>query len=320
MNHELRPAAASPARTAPPARSSRSGRRRARPRRRPARPDPAVRDLEHGARRYNAPATGIALSRLCSADLPARSRSRQERSRATTAALHGRRGDRHRGPRVRARARRHELRAAARSASSRWENSVANPATGRETVVVGTDDTSPGQVYVYVGDKKKTGNPAELAGLTGGTLYGIKIPGIAVEPAGTGSRPGRAFTAARSATSRRSPARSSRRTSDAAGVTEWQRPEDGAWDPKHPNDLYFVVTASFSATASSTGCASTIRRTRPRAARRPAARRHRDGGTGERSTCSTTSPSTATGRSCSRRIRAEGLPRAGLALRHRDDT
>ena len=59
-----------------------------------------------------------------------------------------------------------------------FENAVANPSTGRTTVVVGTDDTSPlGQVYVYVGEKKATGNPAERAGLTGGTLYGIKVPG-----------------------------------------------------------------------------------------------------------------------------------------------
>ncbi len=25
----------------------------------------------------------------------------------------------------------------------------------------------------------------------------------------------------------------------------FQRPEDGAWDPNHPNDFYFVTTASF---------------------------------------------------------------------------
>ena len=78
-----------------------------------------------------------------------------------------------------------------------FENAVANPSTGRATVVVGTDDTSPlGQVYVYVGEKKATGNPAERAGLTGGTLYGIKVPGTPSEPTNTGIPSGTAFTAA----------------------------------------------------------------------------------------------------------------------------
>jgi hypothetical protein len=31
----------------------------------------------------------------------------------------------------------------------------------------------------------------------------------------------------------------------AKGVTNFQRPEDGAWDPRHPNDFYFVTTSSF---------------------------------------------------------------------------
>ena len=63
--------------------------------------------------------------------------------------------------------------------------------------MIGLDDTSPtGELYVYVGDKKKTGNPAERAGLTGGTLYGIKVAGFAVEPACAGIASGTAFTAA----------------------------------------------------------------------------------------------------------------------------
>ena len=37
-------------------------------------------------------------------------------------------------------------------------------------------------MYVYVGEKKATGNPAERAGLTGGTLYGIKVPGFVRSP------------------------------------------------------------------------------------------------------------------------------------------
>ena len=33
--------------------------------------------------------------------------------------------------------------------------------------------------------------------------------------------------------------------SKASGVTGFQRPEDGAWDPSNPNDFYFVTTATF---------------------------------------------------------------------------
>ena len=63
-----------------------------------------------------------------------------------------------------------------------WENSVAHPAPGDRTVVVGLDDTSPsasvpnnGQVYVYAGDKSDTGSPVTRAGLTDGKLYGIQV-------------------------------------------------------------------------------------------------------------------------------------------------
>lgn len=111
--------------------------------------------------------------------------------------------------------------------SAGWENVVANPASGDKTVVIGTDDTGGGKVYVYVGDKQTAGNPVEKAGLVGGTTYTISVTGIGAEDGGTewtgGALP---FTLA------------------PAGGTGWDRPEDGAWDPSNPNDFYFVTTAS----------------------------------------------------------------------------
>ena len=63
-----------------------------------------------------------------------------------------------------------------------FENAVANPATGLKTVVAVLDDTSPtAQVYLYVGTKTHSGLPVDKAGLTNGTLYGVKITGLAVE-------------------------------------------------------------------------------------------------------------------------------------------
>jgi uncharacterized protein DUF839 len=126
-----------------------------------------------------------------------------------------------------------------------FENAVANPATGKTTVVVGTDDSTPGQVYVYVGQKTAAGNAAQKAGLTGGTLYGIKVPGVAVEPTNTGIPSGSAFIAANLGDVSAKTGAQLETMSDAAGVTEWFRPEDAAWDPKHPTDLYFVITANF---------------------------------------------------------------------------
>lgn len=64
-----------------------------------------------------------------------------------------------------------------------WENAVSrsnyglNPGAANllQTVVVGTDDTTPGEVYVYIGSKTNSGNAVERAGLTNGLTYGIKV-------------------------------------------------------------------------------------------------------------------------------------------------
>src|SRR6185503_18694302 len=47
-----------------------------------------------------------------------------------------------------------------------WENSVASPYEQDQTIVIGLDDTGPdGNVYVYIGTKRDTGLPIEMAGL-----------------------------------------------------------------------------------------------------------------------------------------------------------
>jgi hypothetical protein len=196
--------------------------------------------------RHDAPANGITLRDLCSATLPPRSALYNE---ATGNGYDGRifMG----GEEVNTgRAFGHlldgttyELPALGKAS---WENQVAHADTGDHTVVVGLDDTtSGGQVYVYVGDKKAEGNPVERAGLTGGTLYGIKVEGYPTEPADSGISSGTAFTghsfgdvSARTASQLNS-------ASIAAGVTLFQRPEDGVWATANPNDFYFATTADF---------------------------------------------------------------------------
>ena len=93
--------------------------------------------------------------------------------------------------------------------------------------------------------RRRPGNPAERAGLTGGKLYGIKVTGFPIDPVNTGVPSGTAFTGADIGDVKNKTGAQLQAESVAAGVTEWQRPEDAAWDPKHPNDLYVAITASF---------------------------------------------------------------------------
>jgi len=149
-----------------------------------------------------------------------------------------------------------------------WENAVASPNTGAKTVVIGTDDATPGQVYVYVGDKQADGTTIEKAGLTGGILYGIKADGIGPQltAAIPASPPFPAVPATGTSENLLTPATTPmtgsfslvaipdantltgsqlEAASDAAGITEWFRPEDSCWDTIDPNRLYFVTTSSF---------------------------------------------------------------------------
>ena len=130
-----------------------------------------------------------------------------------------------------------------------WENSVANPATGTSTVVAGTDDGAGGQVYFYVGTKTSSSNPVEAAGLNNGNLFSIKVNGLNTETDSTVLSGPTAFTAYNFGdVSALTGAQLEAASKDATGafrVTTFNRPEDSAWDPSHPNDFYFVTTASF---------------------------------------------------------------------------
>ncbi len=125
-----------------------------------------------------------------------------------------------------------------------FENSVANPGAGVSTIVAGTDDSTPGEVYIYIGTKTGAGSPIERAGLSNGLLYGIKVTGVPSEDAATGI-PTTAFTLEPLGNVENSTGAALEAASVAQGVTLFNRPEDAAWDPSSPNDLYFVTTASF---------------------------------------------------------------------------
>lgn len=126
-----------------------------------------------------------------------------------------------------------------------WENALARPFPSPKTVVVGLDDTTPGQVYVYVGNKQTTGTVIQQAGLEGGLKYGVKVPGVALEDRTTGIGAATTFELAPLGDVSALTGAQLQTNSVAAGVTEFLRPEDGCWDPANPTDFYFVTTDRF---------------------------------------------------------------------------
>ena len=129
-----------------------------------------------------------------------------------------------------------------------FENSLANPATGDRTVVASQDDQGGGlgQVYVYAGDKKSSGaTPVERAGLTGGTLYGIKVTGFPAEIGATGIPSNTRFGVYAFGDASSKSGAQLEADSNTNGVTQFRRPEDGAWDSTNPNVYYFVTTDQY---------------------------------------------------------------------------
>ncbi|MDO9466591.1 MAG: DUF839 domain-containing protein [Thiobacillus sp.] len=130
-----------------------------------------------------------------------------------------------------------------------YENAVAHPNAGDKTLVVGLDDSRPGQVYLYVGDKQRSGNPAEQAGLMNGKLYGVRVNNgganysnslVKLEDAGAIN--GTFDLVDMSDIVALDSGAQLQLESTARDVTEFGRPEDGHWDPRNPNVFYWVTT------------------------------------------------------------------------------
>jgi len=146
-----------------------------------------------------------------------------------------------------------------------YENLLANPLSQLKTIVMAMDDGevgttattgSPSEVYMYVGTKKKKdGTDIEKAGLTGGTLYGIQVQvdGVAVGGESNAFALGSAsfvgsgrFVPVSLGDVTAKDGSQLQADTKAAGVTRFQRTEDGAWDarPGFENNYYFVTTAT----------------------------------------------------------------------------
>jgi Alkaline phosphatase PhoX len=132
-----------------------------------------------------------------------------------------------------------------------WENNLVNPVSQRKTIVMGMDDSTPGQVYVWVGEKQTSGNVVERAGLTrlseNDNLYVIKVNGLTPDASGA-TNEDRAgplsgtFTLENEGDVSGLTAAQLETLSDIKGGTQFLRPEDGAWDPSNPSDFYFNTT------------------------------------------------------------------------------
>ena len=210
---------------------------------------------------YNAPAMGVSFSRFCSADLALKPAfynaatglgyddyifmNGEENGATGRAFAHLLNGTSYELPRL---------------GKFSWENSVPNPSAGNKTVVAGTDDSTPGQVYIYVGEKTDSGSAIDKAGLTNGNLYGVKVTGITTESRELGIPSGTPFSLYNLGNVADKTGMQIQGESVMGGVTEFLRPEDGAWDPNNPNDFYFVTTDRFDTVKAGTG--STIARSR----------------------------------------------------------
>jgi hypothetical protein len=210
---------------------------------------------------YNPPTTGITFSRFCSADLALGSaffNSATGRGYDGRIFLNGEEsGNEGRGWAHLLSGTSYEF---ARMGNASWENLLANPGSGDRTIVAGNDDSTPGQVYMYIGTKTNTGSVIEKAGLTNGLLYGVKVNGIQTETREAGIVSGTGFTLAPLGNVENRNGAQLQADSVAAGVTEFLRPEDGAWDALHPNDFYFVTTDRYDSVKDGTG--NTIGRSR----------------------------------------------------------
>jgi secreted PhoX family phosphatase len=112
---------------------------------------------------------------------------------------------------------------------------------------MGMEDAASGQIRVYVGEKGKTGNPFDRAGLTNGTNYVLDLAdeSVSTDP-GFRTKYGKGVPVEFTLGSDEVvdwDSSGARQNADAAakGLT-LNRIEDGAFDPRRPNDFYFVTT------------------------------------------------------------------------------
>ena len=128
-----------------------------------------------------------------------------------------------------------------------YENTLVAHTTGRATVVIGTEDGvagDNGQLRIYVGQKQATGTPIERAGLANGTLHVLDAadPSITTDTAWRAAYPTRTAQPATVNVVDWNKSAAAQNADAAAQGLSLNRIEDGAFDPRNPNDFYFLTT------------------------------------------------------------------------------
>ena len=128
-----------------------------------------------------------------------------------------------------------------------YENTLVASGTGRTTVAIGTEDGvagDNGQLRIYVGRKQAQGNAVERAGLANGTLHVLDAADQSISTdtawrAAYSTRGAHPAIAQEVDWNRSGPDQNAEAAQRGLSLN---RIEDGAFDPSHPNDFYFLTT------------------------------------------------------------------------------
>jgi hypothetical protein len=128
-----------------------------------------------------------------------------------------------------------------------WENTVVGLNEGDVTYAQGQEDTAAGQLHVYVGRKLRRGNAFDRAGLTNGHQFVVDLQNEAVSNDAQfrttyGKNNPAPFDLGSDEEVNWNQTGAAQNTEAAAKGITLNRIEDGAFDPRHPEDFYFVTT------------------------------------------------------------------------------
>lgn len=126
-----------------------------------------------------------------------------------------------------------------------WENAQLAPTTTDTTTLMGLEDGGSAQIWTYVGTKTNSGTPWDKAGLTNGKNYvWDAIDQTVSTDAEFRAKYGKGTAVPMELNEVDWNQSGAKQNADAAasGIS-LNRIEDGEFDPRNPNDFYFVTTA-----------------------------------------------------------------------------
>ena len=125
-----------------------------------------------------------------------------------------------------------------------WENTIPAANETDTTLVLGQEDAAAGQPWIYVGHKQRHGNAFDKAGLTNGVDFVLDLTDDTVSgDAGFRTRFGKGTPAPFDLSEVDWDQSGNRQNAEAAadGLT-LNRIEDDEFDPRNPDDFWFVTT------------------------------------------------------------------------------